>query len=516
MPRPRRPGPPRSHGSPRRRVERLRRLTVSPGNAPVSPLGRAGGGRSRAEALEPLRPKLAAVGLRLEDVAPGLSVFEVAAGQAIPTPNDRPDFLTVVSRGCAKTIALLPTLDPAGERRGPASLTLQFAKPGYVVGLAPHRPDTDSGHFGAVAHVDSTIVMVGHEVIRDVLRRLSPTLRLGMFAYHARAMSRLIHHKTASLALGVKERLLRELVELRRTFAGSSAPGPIDLPLSHADLAALVGASREHVTRTLVALERERLLRADRLRCTLLAAPAPDRDAPLPARRRERSPVVEAGRQIRAPAAVERSCEQIGLPKRAAGVLARHAEVRAYDAGERIAPIRGMKTALLVEGAARVMVHTEHGPAGVWVAKEGHFIASGRLGGGESQRHAFWAVAVTPCLVATFTEEVTAEVLGALSAEDLLAFFDSCHVALARQLYTRCVLLSLGNAERLLYLLHVLAHDFPRPVAGGVEIALPLQPSRDLAPLVAASRTALSRALSDLQAAGHLRIESGRLAVRGA
>ena len=107
-------------------------------------------------------------------------------------------------------------------------------------------------------------------------------------------------------------------------------------------------------------------------------------------------------------------------------------------------------------------------------------------------------------------------VLCALDTGRLFTFFGHCHAALSRRLYACSVMLALGNAERLLYQLYLLAHDFAQPVSGGVAIDLPLRPRRDLGPLVALGPPALTRALNELEAAGRVRTEaSGRIVVRG-
>ena len=151
-----------------------------------------------------------------------------------------------------KTTALYPH-----ESMEFASLTVQFASPGYIVGLAPTVGAGAEGFFGAIAHVDSTIAVATQELIRQIIAIALPVQRLKIFAYHARALSRMIYDKIALLSMTIPDRIVHSLRELQRIFPARTPRRGIDLPLSHQDLAELVGASREHVMRSIAQLQTE-------------------------------------------------------------------------------------------------------------------------------------------------------------------------------------------------------------------------------------------------------------------
>jgi CRP-like cAMP-binding protein len=447
---------------------------------------------------------------RYRDAMRRVIVLPVPAGEAMPSATEIPGFVSIVGQGCVKTVA---SFGRSEEDRTVPDVTVQFAKPGYFAGLTPVIDKLESGNFAAIAHVDSMVACVPHDLMREILDSATPLHRLGVFAYHARALSRLIYDKTILLTLDVKRRLLRELTELERMFPTPDAPGTIALALSHQDLSSLVGASREHVTRSLRQLAHEGRVYIERQRVRLLKA------SRIGDRRGSSSDESAAG--IVGPSKyVDRitgSATQLGLPKQAAEWLMADAVFASYDAGERIPSTREMAVTCLVHGAARVMIDAPDGPATVWIARPWQFIGVGATDSASAARRAFWAIAMTPSIVATFHVPLLTRVLGMLSANELFRFLGYCHAALSRRLYARCRMLTLSNAERLLYQLHLLASDFPASAPDGTAIALPLGVRRELASLVGATPVAVTRAMNELIKAERIRIEpGGRIVVHDA
>lgn len=498
---------------------RLQRLVV-PGIQPPTPHQRQRLRRREQEReaiLKAFERKGAAAGFSVEELRrymDRLSIVSIPAGGRIDSQGDRRDFVSVVGTGCVKTVVNPPVLDPTTEGIA-QSITVQFAKPTFVFGLAPVATADAPDSFGAVAHVDSNVVVVRRDLMREIIANTPAAGRLQLVAYHARGMSRLIYEKCVLAPLDVKQRLLRALGQLARAFPLAGSPGEIDLPLTHQDLAELVGASRYTVLRALadlsgeVAVTRNRYALAKRLVARSVASAG--RSAS------RRAPTVVAFRK-RAPGAPRWTMNWLGLPRRIADLLVAGAQITTYEEGERIASGDRLHASVLWSGAARVMVATGDGHSvGAWIAKPGHFIGVGWGGERADHARAFSAIALERSEVAILKESVMLDALGVSSADDVLRFLGSLHMALSRQLYDRCVTLSLGNTERLLYQLARLASDFPARHPRGVEIALRLNPSRDVAPMVSMSRTVFSRAFSALRASRRLEVDGdGKLVVRRA
>jgi CRP-like cAMP-binding protein len=476
--------------------------------------------KDREAVLKAFERKAAAIGFsenELRGIIRRLFIATIPAGREVIAPGDTPDFASVVGTGCIKTVIAPPLLDPSAEKDSIQPITVQFAKPSYIFGLAPIATSSDPGAFGAIAHVDSTVVVVSRDLMREIVARTPPAARLTLIAYHARGMSRLIYEKCCLASLSVRERLLRELAQLARLFPSTRAPGAIDLPLSHQDLAELVGASRFTVMRTLAEL-RDRV-RVNRNRYTLSKAPLAS-ELPPPSRgpSAPRGRGDDPGSRRRFARSLGWAHERLGLPRRVIRILIDGALLASYEPGERIVGGDGLHATILWSGAARVMVTTgAGGSVGAWIAKPGHFIGVGWAGERAHHARAFWALALTRCEVAVLKPQVMIAALAELSPEQILKFLSHLHIALSRQLYDRCVTLGLGNTERLLYQLARLASDFPDERADGVRIDLPIRPSRDLAPMLAMSRTVFSRAFSALKAAGRVVIApDGAIVVRRA
>jgi CRP-like cAMP-binding protein len=113
----------------------------------------------------------------------------------------------------------------------------------------------------AVAHVDSWVAVIGTSLLATVLARLPGEHLVQVMAYSCNSLaSRLVDHgRMALLRLG--DRLLLEFGTLAQDFGRSVTGGVlIDVRLTHAQLASLVGGSRAAVCRALGALVSRGLL----------------------------------------------------------------------------------------------------------------------------------------------------------------------------------------------------------------------------------------------------------------
>jgi CRP-like cAMP-binding protein len=139
---------------------------------------------------------------------------------------------------------------PAGD----GGVVVCLVGPGGVVHLLGASGDP-TGRVRAVAHTPALVASLPAAAWRDVAvhLRVDEALRLAACAYQT--LSRRVYEKCALLAEPVRVRVLQELRVLARDFGRPHPSGVcIDLPLSHADLAALVGAARANVTRAMGAL----------------------------------------------------------------------------------------------------------------------------------------------------------------------------------------------------------------------------------------------------------------------
>ncbi|HXT26585.1 MAG TPA: Crp/Fnr family transcriptional regulator [Candidatus Eisenbacteria bacterium] len=134
--------------------------------------------------------------------------------------------------------------------RGGKTLILRIAKPGEILGLmatmsdSPYEVTAETLHPCQVAFVrrDDFLQFVGKypEVYQNVVRQLT-TLYSG-------ACEQL---RTVGLSSSAPEKLARLLLEWSPEVKDSKQDAPIKLPLTHEEIAAFIGTTRETVTRTL-------------------------------------------------------------------------------------------------------------------------------------------------------------------------------------------------------------------------------------------------------------------------
>src|SRR5262249_25635016 len=139
-------------------------------------------------------------------------------------------------------------------------VTVELVGPGGFLPLVTGPPEA-VWHVRAVAHTPALVGMLAGSTWREVAchLRVEEGLRLAACAWQT--LSRRLYEKCALLAQPIRGRVLHELRVLAREFGRPHPAGIcIDLPLSHADLASLVGAARANVTRAVGALRADGLL----------------------------------------------------------------------------------------------------------------------------------------------------------------------------------------------------------------------------------------------------------------
>jgi CRP-like cAMP-binding protein len=138
-----------------------------------------------------------------------------------------------------------------------------FVGPGEVFGLSSLLPQT-TRPFRCEAYSDCTVAVVKPEVFVDtVLGVPLERLSLIMDATVGRWWGMLVRYANF-VGLGLRERLAGALLEIAEKFGVRDARGTLlTIKLTHADLAELVGASRQRTTEQLNDFEREGVIVRD-------------------------------------------------------------------------------------------------------------------------------------------------------------------------------------------------------------------------------------------------------------
>jgi CRP/FNR family transcriptional regulator, cyclic AMP receptor protein len=138
-----------------------------------------------------------------------------------------------------------------------------FVGPGEVFGLSSLLPQ-GTRPFRCEAYSDCTVAMVKPEIFVDTVLGV-PLERLSLIldATVGRWWGMLVRYANF-VGLGLRERLAGALLELTEKFGVRDSRGTLlTIKLTHADLAELVGASRQRTTEQLNDFEREGVIARD-------------------------------------------------------------------------------------------------------------------------------------------------------------------------------------------------------------------------------------------------------------
>jgi len=176
------------------------------------------------------------------------------AGEEIVSGAAQAGVVCLVVGGVVKIVCEGPSAKP---------ITVQMVGAGGIIQLDAATCDSGSDVV-AIAHTPALVAYLPSAAWREVAchLRVEESLRLAGRAWQT--LSRRLYERSALLAMPVAERVLHQLRVLARDFGRSHPDGVcIDLPLSHADLAGMVGAARANVTRAIGTLRAAgRLVRA--------------------------------------------------------------------------------------------------------------------------------------------------------------------------------------------------------------------------------------------------------------
>jgi CRP/FNR family transcriptional regulator, cyclic AMP receptor protein len=216
-----------------------------------TPTARAWGpARQTLRALLARNPGLGLSACALEALVCRMEFVSWRPGEEV-TSDHQTDGIRVVVGGVVKIVC---------ESLRGAPITVELVGPGGFLHLVTGQPDA-VWRVHALAHTPALVGILADSSWREVAchMRVEEGLRLAACAWQM--LSRRLYEKCALLAQPIRGRVLHELRVLAHEF-GSPHPAGIciDLPLSHADLASLVGAARANVTRAVGALRADGLL----------------------------------------------------------------------------------------------------------------------------------------------------------------------------------------------------------------------------------------------------------------
>jgi CRP-like cAMP-binding protein len=448
------------------------------------------------------------------DILPRVQITTADAGQILMRPTDKPDWVSINGAGAVKT-----TIPLGPDRR----VVVQYAKPGYVLGVAPVLRRSAPLGFDAVAHTEAVVAGITRDLVRDTLAAMSGAARLQLVAYDVRALCRLILTACQLLDRPVLERIELVLSQLASDFPSPGTPGGIRIPLSHHDLAEYVSAAGNVVCRRVRELERRGCVRRVGSSYIVSGTAVDDGDPGAGGVEADRGydVTMEESTQRRLTSVVRAIARHLDLGPRATSILIDRPKLRAYSSSDVIAFDGGLHATILLSGSAHVSCQVSRGrKIGVWIAKPGHLIEHDWAGADQLTMPRFRVVAHQDCEVAIYDAEALATLMDACSAEEALQFLGFFHTALSRQLYDRSVMRTLKVPERLLFQLKVCATDFPVTHERGTVIDVPLSrrphtAPRMLAPYIGASPSKLTVAFGTLLEQKKVEFVDGKILVVG-
>ena len=221
-------------------------------------------------------PPLSALSRRdLSDLLDRARLRSFERDEFVGKPGDAPDHAHLVLRG----VVWVGTLTPTGQR-----IPFRLCGPGSLLGIVEVLDEGPRTH-PARALTAGTTALLPASALRGLAGRSPPfAMALARLASGIARDSRYLLAESRSLDVGA--RLVRRLFALAEVY-GRPALGPwgrgrlIDLPLRHQDLADIVGASRETVSKAMSRLASSGALRSDDGRIILIDEPALKRVARL-------------------------------------------------------------------------------------------------------------------------------------------------------------------------------------------------------------------------------------------
>ncbi len=184
-----------------------------------------------------------------------------ARGTPIYLPSEASDAVFLLAKGRVKICYLTPD--------GRQSI-LGFVEPGEVFGeSALVDPESEREEYAEAVEASEIVWLPG-----DIIRRIAeqnPALSLGITRLIGLRRKRVERRLRQLLFLPIKKRLCHLILELAEEYGKVTPDGiALGIRLSHQDLAAVIGATRETVTVLLGELQSEGLIAVGRRKITVL------------------------------------------------------------------------------------------------------------------------------------------------------------------------------------------------------------------------------------------------------
>lgn len=202
-------------------------------------------------------------------------VRKFAKGQPVYLPSDASNCVFLLAAGRVK----LTSITPDGKQA-----ILAFIEPGEIFGEMALLAQAEREEY-AEAMSASTIVLLEKQALENVINQ-SPHLALGVTKLIGLRRQRIERRLRSLLFRSNRDRLIQFLLELADRY-GEATPAGLHLaiPLSHQDIASVIGTTRETVTHLLGELQLARMLKVARQKIVVTdpAKLAAELDVRLPA-----------------------------------------------------------------------------------------------------------------------------------------------------------------------------------------------------------------------------------------
>ena len=180
-------------------------------------------------------------------------------GTPIYLPSDAGNAVFLLAEGRVKLCSSTPD--------GKLAI-LAFIEPGELFGELALLDDSEREEH-AETMAASTLVLLPGDIIRELMNE-SPHLALGVTKLIGLRRKRIERRLKSLLFRSNRDRLIQLLLELTAQYGRDCEDGILlSIPLSHQDLASVIGATRETVTTLLGELQLERLIKVARQRLVI-------------------------------------------------------------------------------------------------------------------------------------------------------------------------------------------------------------------------------------------------------
>lgn len=200
---------------------------------------------------------------QLAQLERGARIRKYPKGAAIYLPNDVSDAAYLLAEGRVRICSTTP--------EGKQSI-LALIEVGELFGELAII-DSTLREERAEAAQSATVVLLPGEQLRSMMEQ-TPGLAMGITRLIGLRRKRIERRLRSLLFRSNRERLTQLLVDLVEQYGVATTAGiELSVKLSHQDLAAIIGATRETVTTVLGELQQEGLVRIQRQKLTLLDLP---------------------------------------------------------------------------------------------------------------------------------------------------------------------------------------------------------------------------------------------------